>query len=290
MWTPEGIVFRDLTMTTFADTFIALLIVAVALLALWFVFSGGLTKRQKGMTTVYDYEMGLRYDRGQLTQALSPGRYPTWPAPVLIERVDMREQTLAVTGQEILTQDNLPVRISATMRWKVTDAIAHKRGCANVTQRLYEAAQIALRRRVGTMTLDALLADRAALDTGLVVDVDVASLGVIVTALEVKDINLVGVAKQAYADLWRAQKEGLAALERARGEQAALRVLANAARVLKGNPELMNLRVLQALQAQPGKIAPTVILGGGPGLVAVSQDPAASAAASPAAPTDPDPA
>ncbi len=260
-------------MTEIVDAFTSLLIFVVVLFALWFVFTGGLAKRRQGMTTVYDYETGLRYDRGQLTQALPPGRYPTWPAPILIERVDMREQSLAVTGQEILTQDNLPVRISAVLRWKITDAVAYKRGAVNVSGRLYEAVQIALRRRVGSMTLDALLADRVTLDAGLVNDVETANLGIAVSALEVKDINLVGAAKQAYADLWRAQKEGLAALERARGEQAALRALANAARMLKGNPELMNLRVLQALQGQPGKPAPTVILGGAPGLVPVSKDP-----------------
>lgn len=61
----------------------------------------------------------------------------------------------------------------------------------------------------------------------------------------------------------RARREGEAALECARGEQAALRSLANAARLLKGNPELHALRVLQALAASPGKVPPTLVLGAG---------------------------
>ena len=61
----------------------------------------------------------------------------------------------------------------------------------------------------------------------------------------------------------RARREGVAALERARGEQAALRALANAARLMKGNPELHALRVLQSLQAAPGRAAPTLVLGAG---------------------------
>lgn len=261
-------------MTEVFDNTVALLFVLVALFGAWFVFSGSLAKRQKGMTTVYDYETGLRYHKGKLSEALPAGRYPTWPAPVLIERIDMREQSLSVMGQEILTQDNLPVRVSAVLRWKVTDAIAYKRGAANSSTRLYELAQIVLRKRIGTLTLDTLLTDRTRLDDGLTaaVQADIAGLGVAVLGLDVKDLNLVGAAKQAYADLWRAQKEGAAALERARGEQAALRALANAARMLKGNPELMNLRVLQALQAQPGKATPTVVLGGAPGLLPVSKD------------------
>ena len=59
-------------------------------------------------------------------------------------------------------------------------------------------------------------------------------------------------------------------VERARAEQASLRSLANSARMLKGNPELMNLRLLQALNGGPGKPAPTVVLGGAQGLMPVS--------------------
>ena len=81
---------------------------------------------------------------------------------------------------------------------------------------------------------------------------------------------LSGPARQAFADIWKAQKEGQAALERARAEQASLRSLANAARMLKGNPELMNLRLLQTLSGGPGKSAPTVVLGGAGGLLPVS--------------------
>lgn len=262
-------------------SFFVLVGVAVLAFIAWATIGGAWAKREKGVVTVYDYETGLHFERGKLTGALPPGRYPTWPAPVVIERVDLREQSFAVTGQEILTQDNLPVRVSATVRWKITDAVMWKRAAANLSSRLYESAQVVLRRRIAGRTLDALLADRAALETGLAAEIagDVAGYGVEIISADVRDLNLVGVAKQAYADLWRAQKEGLAALERARGEQASLRALANAARMLKGNPELMNLRVLAALQGQPGKTAPSVILGGAPGLVAVSKDAAVDDAA-----------
>ncbi|HVJ79323.1 MAG TPA: hypothetical protein VM620_15960, partial [Hyphomicrobium sp.] len=67
----------------------------------------------------------------------------------------------------------------------------------------------------------------------------------------------------------RAKLEAHASLERARGEQATLRTLNNAARLLKGNPELMNLRVLQALTAANGKAAPTLVLSGGAGILPV---------------------
>jgi regulator of protease activity HflC (stomatin/prohibitin superfamily) len=137
---------------------------------------------------------------------------------------------------------------------------------------LYESVQVGLRVRVGAHKLDDLMANRALIDAGLADELApaLAPLGLTIEKLAVRDINLVGASKQAFADLWKAQKEGLAALERARGEQAALRALANAARMLKGNPELMNLRLLQALAGGPGKQAATVVLGGGAGLLPVS--------------------
>lgn len=261
-------------MQSLFDALSGLIGLAILAFLAWVVLGGAWTKRRSGMVTVFDHEAGLRYEKGRLTGALAPGRYATWPAPVIIERVDMREQSLTVSGQEVLSQDNLPVRVSALVRWKIADALAWKRGAANVTMRLYEAAQIVLRRRIGAAPLDTLLAERGKLDEGFAAEVarEVGDVGVAILGADMRDVTLAGAAKQAYADLWRAQKEGLAAVERARGEQAALRTLANAARMLKGNPELMNLRVLAALAGAPGKVAPSVILGGAPGLVPVSKD------------------
>lgn len=261
-------------MQSLFDAFSGLVVLALLAFAAWAVFGGALKKRRDGMVTVFDHESGLRYDKGRLTGALAPGRYATWPDPVIIERVDMRDQSLTIAGQEVLSQDNLPVRVSALVRWKIADAVAWKRGATNVTLRLYEAAQVVLRRRIGALALDALLADRGKLDDGFAAEVakELGDVGVAILGADVRDVTLAGPAKQAYADIWRAQKEGLAAIERARGEQAALRTLANAARMLKGNPELMNLRVLAALAGAPGRAAPSVILGGAPGLVPVSKD------------------
>lgn len=255
-------------------TFISVVILIGFAVVVWMALGGGLKAMRDGVVTVYDYEAGLKFVRGKLVEALPPGRYQTWARETIIERVDLRGQSLAISGQEILTQDNLPVRVTVIVAWKIADPLLYKRAVANVTTRLYEMAQVILRKRIGALTLDAVLADRSTIDAGAVAEfaTDAAAMGVTITGFDMRDITLVGAAKQAFSDIWRAQKEGLAALERARGEQAALRSLANAARMLKGNPELMNLRVLQALQGQAGKTAPTVILGGAPGLVPVSKD------------------
>ncbi|MBX9694947.1 MAG: hypothetical protein K2Z81_21360, partial [Cyanobacteria bacterium] len=87
-----------------------------------------------------------------------------------------------------------------------------------------------------------------------------AAIGIDMLMVQVKDVVLPADIRKIFADVLRAQKEGQAALERARGEQAALRSLANAARVLEGNPALMSLRVLQSLTGTGGTTPPTVVL------------------------------
>ncbi len=77
-------------------------------------------------------------------------------------------------------------------------------------------------------------------------------IGINVQAVEVKDVMFPGDLKKVFAEVLKAQKEGQAALERARGETAALRNLANAARMLENNPALMNLRLLQSIAAATG--------------------------------------
>ena len=97
--------------------------------------------------------------------------------------------------------------------------------------------------------VEALLGTRLNLGPRLLARVqpDAAKLGITVHAAEVKDLMFPAELKRAFADVLKAKQEGQAALERARGESAALRNLANAARLLDGNPALQNLRLLQTL-------------------------------------------
>ncbi|MGE0828265.1 MAG: slipin family protein [Hyphomonadaceae bacterium] len=268
----------------FEQLIVILAAAALALAALWIVralVAGLWTKYDRGRVTIFDYEIGVRYREGVQTDLLGPGRYTTWPEPVHITRVDMRVLVLAVPGQEMLTADKLPLRASVLVSYRVVDARAFARNSASPSNNLYQNVQTALRARIAARTLDDALADRDAITTGLAQELEkeAALLGLSVSAVKLLDLTLVGQSKQAYADLWKAQKEGLAALERARGEQASLRALANAARMLKGNPELMNLRLLQALSAAPGKAAPTIVLGAGAGILPVAS--ASDAASAP---------
>ena len=227
---------------------------------------------RKARVVVDETQTGLRIHKGVVSEVLKPGQYSTWLTTDRIELVDTREQSLQINGQEVLCRDLMPVKISLVTRYKVVDARLYRSAYASPAIRMYEDVQLELRRRTAAVTLDELMADRDKVMAGFAAAVadGIRKIGIELVSVELRDLSLAGPAKQAFADIWKAQKDGQAALERARGEQASLRSLANAARMLKGNPELMNLRLLQALAGGPGKPAPTVVLGGGAGLLPVS--------------------
>lgn len=227
--------------------------------------------------TVDETQVGLRIRKGLVSETLKPGEYSTWLTTDRILLFDTREQSLNINGQEVLTRDLLPVKVSLLARYRIADAKLHRSVHAQPTTKLYEDIQLELRKRIAGATLDEVMADREKVTAGLAEAIapGMSALGLELSGVELRDVTLTGPARQAFADIWRAQKEGQAALERARGEQASLRLLGNAARMLKGNPELMNLRLLQALSGGPGKPPPTIVLGGASGLLPVSNGTAA---------------
>lgn len=135
---------------------------------------------------------------------------------------------------------------------------------------LHVAVQLALRAAVGAAKIDDLLAQRIEIGARLAAAVAprVEPLGLGLHGVEVKDVMFPGELKKIFAEVVRAQKEGQAALERARGETAALRSLANAARLVEESPALMDLRVLQAVGGAAAS-GGTVVLGVPQGFVPV---------------------
>jgi len=132
---------------------------------------------------------------------------------------------------------------------QVADPVKAAHETQNWASDIYNTAQLALRAVIGAVTVEALLAQRLDVGAQLLARVqpEAAKIGVNVLALEVKNVMFPADLKRAFADVLKAKQEGQAALERARGESASLRNLANAARVLEGNPALMNLRFMQSL-------------------------------------------
>lgn len=194
---------------------------------------------------------GLLYKQGKFVEQLITGRHVRWGRGFALTPVDLRKATLAVAGQEVLTADNFGLKASLLVTYQVSDPAKAAHETQSWLADIYNAAQLALRTVAGNVPVETLLTQRAGLAPQLLtlVQPEAAELGINVLAVEVKDVMFPAELKRAFADVLKAKQEGQAALERARGESAALRNLANAARVLEGNPALMNLRLMQSLAA-----------------------------------------
>ena len=194
---------------------------------------------------------GLMYRHGLYVRRNNAGRHVLWGFGWTVRLMDLRKASLLVPGQEVLTADSVSLKLSLLVTYQVADPVKAAHETQNWKSDLYNMAQLALRAAVNGVTVEALLNQRLEIGAQLLARVqpEAAKMGVNVLAVEVKDVIFPAELKRAFADVLKAKQEGQAALERARGESASLRNLANAARVLEGNPALMNLRLMQSLSA-----------------------------------------
>jgi len=204
--------------------------------------------------TVFEYQRGLRFKDGKLVETLKAGKHRRWGKGQTLTVVDVRPVTTAIGNQEILSKDGLSIKLTATARYQIVDPAAAILESQMYLSEAYHAVQIALRDAVTDLTADQVLEQRAEIGTRVteVARGRFARIGLHLDEVELRDITFSGDLKKAMAQVALAQKEGLASLERARGEAAALRTLANAARLIDGNPALMQLRMLQSLSDAKG--------------------------------------
>jgi regulator of protease activity HflC (stomatin/prohibitin superfamily) len=232
----------------------------VAILLLVVIVLAILARPFVSIVTVHDYERGLHIRQGRLVGLLDPGMHVALRPFSEIRLLDGRPTSITVPGQEILTADGVALRVSLTARYVIADPVAALTGDQNVVGALYTLLHGALREAIAGRTADELLAARTELGpvVGGIVASDLARLGIELLGVDVRDVMVPSELKRAFAGIVAARREGEAALERARGETAALRGLANAGRMLEDNPGLLQLRLLQQLEGSSGN---TIVLG-----------------------------
>jgi len=211
---------------------------------------------------VQDFQRAVLHENGAAARLLLPGRHRYRRRRSTVAVVDLRPAALRVTGQEVLTADGVTVRASIVARYAVTDPVAWVLSGDSTTQPtawLHLATQLALRDLTGGLSAEELLASRGQAGLGLTPAVREAGerLGATVESVDLRDLTFPGDLKRTFADVAVARQEAAAALERARGETATLRSLANAARVLDGNPALRELRSLLAVERTKGTVVLT---------------------------------
>jgi regulator of protease activity HflC (stomatin/prohibitin superfamily) len=180
---------------------------------------------------IKDTHRGLLYEDGVLTRTLEAGRYELPKQPGLVARllgkratrvevvlVDVRQRELTIKGQEILTADKVAVRVSIIVQYRVVDARAAVTEVESYEERLYSDVQLAARRSLASMTLEAILTQRNQLSTDILSEVKetAAAYGVAIGRADVKDLVFPGNLQEIMNKVLAAERTSQAALVEAR--------------------------------------------------------------------------
>src|SRR5262245_4676308 len=205
-------------------------------------------------TTVFEYERGLKFTKGRLKGEVGPGVYWHHAGATTIHRIDTRPSRVLIGGQEVLSADGVAIKTSISATVQIKDAQRAVMGSDNYHAAIHTELQLALRAMVSDVPIEELLQKRSDVGAQLKKNASpaLAATGIELQDASHRDLTVAGELKKNFAQVVKAQQEGLAALEKARGETAALRNLANAASLIERNPSLMQLRALQVLGQQPG--------------------------------------
>jgi len=221
--------------------------------------------------TIVEYRRGLLYSKGRFVRVLGPGRHWLYGPTSSVQMVDVRPRFRTIAGQEVLSSDGITLKVSLAAQYEITDPAKAINENADYEESFYLTLQMALRSIIGSATIDELLEKRDQFGPRVaeIAGGSIEEIGLRLVSVDIKDIMLPGDVKKLFAQIVKARKDAMAALERARGETAALRNLANAAKLMEENPSLLQLRALQQIGDTTGN---TLVLGlpNHPNLVPVS--------------------
>lgn len=226
----------------------------------------GVLERLTVSLIVPEETAGMVFVDGKLVRTLAPGAYAFWnfQKNVGVEMVELRVQSLEVSGQELLTRDKVSLRVNLAASIRVTDPVAARTKVAKYGDHAYRELQFGLRKAVSAKTLDELLGDKASLDADIFgyVRSHVTGLGVEVLGVGVKDVILPGEMKEILNSVVQASMSAQANVIRRREEANATRSLLNTAKLLEESPVLMRLKELEALEKVTEKIDKLTVFGG----------------------------
>ncbi len=198
------------------------------------------------------YQVALVFVDGNLIESVGPGRYVHWlgRGTLNIRTIDLREQVLDVSGQEIMTQDKVGLRMNLVVQFVVANPEIAVTATTDYSQALYREAQLALRAAVGTRELDALLTDKESVGAELrrALTERATTLGLALHSVGLRDIVLPGEMRAMLNQVILAEKQAQADQIRRRQETASARSQANTAKLLAENPVLTRMKELELLQ------------------------------------------
>jgi regulator of protease activity HflC (stomatin/prohibitin superfamily) len=210
-----------------------------------------------------EYERGVVFRLGRLlTPPKGPGLFFLIPIVDKMVRVDLRTVTLNVPPQEVITKDNVPVRVNAVAYFRIIEPTAAIVQVENYMVATSQIAQTTLRSVLGQHQLDELLAERDKINSILqqIIDEATSPWGIKVSIVEIKDVEIPSGMQRAMARQAEAERERRAKIIAAEGEFQASERLKDAANVISVNPTALQLRYLQTLIEMSAERTQTIIL------------------------------
>ncbi len=196
-----------------------------------------------------EYERGVVFRLGRLVPIKGPGLVIIWPVIDKLVKVDLRTVTFDVPAQDIITKDNISVKVNAVVYFRVIDPSKAITAVEDFHYATSQISQTTLRSVLGQSSLDELLAKRDELNAELqkIIDEQTEPWGVKVSTVEVKNVDLPIEMQRAIAKQAEAERERRAKVIHAEGEFQAAQKLADAAQIIATQPGALQLRFLQTL-------------------------------------------
>ena len=208
-----------------------------------------------------EYQRGVIFQLGRFWMVKGPGLIVVIPGIQQMVRVDLRTVVLDVPSQDVITRDNVSVKVNAVLYFRVVDPQKAIIQVENFLMATSQLAQTTLRAVLGKHELDELLAEREKLNMDIqkTLDTQTDAWGIKVSIVEIKHVDLNETMVRAIARQAEAERERRAKIIHAEGEQQAAEKLLEAARMLSQQPEAMQLRYLQTLTNIAGDKASTIV-------------------------------
>ncbi|MBY5565156.1 slipin family protein [Rhizobium leguminosarum] len=208
-----------------------------------------------------EYERGVVFTLGRFTGVKGPGLILLIPYVQQIMRVDLRTRVLDVPGQDVISHDNVSVRVSAVIYFRVVDPERATIQVEDFMMATSQLAQTTLRSVLGKHDLDEMLAERDKLNIDIqeILDAQTDAWGIKVANVEIKHVDINESMIRAIARQAEAERERRAKIINAEGEQQAAAKLLEAAEILARQPEAMQLRYLSTLNVIAGEKTSTII-------------------------------
>lgn len=202
-----------------------------------------------GLRVIQQYERGVHFRLGKVVNQLDPGL--RWIVPFIdrVQKVNMRTVTMPIPAQKIITKDNVSIDVAAVAYYRIVDAVKAVVIISNVISAVDQIAQTTVRNIAGQFTLDEVLSKTDSLNEKIkvVIDTQTEAWGVVVSIVEIKDIQLPESMQRAMAKEAEAEREKRAKVIAAEGEFLSVDKLGQAADVIMKHPIALQLRTLQVL-------------------------------------------